>query len=125
MADHHDARDGSRRTTYRHLLGRPLSAGNAGAMQWGEPYRELHRRAWGEVRRVLVPDGLFILNAKDHVRGGAPVPVVGWHLETLAGLGFEEVERHEVPTPGNRYGANRSARVAHEVVAVLRRQGVG
>jgi tRNA G10 N-methylase Trm11 len=45
MADHHDARDGSRRTTYRHLLGRPLSAGNAGAMQWGEPYQDLHRQA--------------------------------------------------------------------------------
>ena len=36
MADHHEARDASPRHTYRHVLGRPLTPGNSGALQWGE-----------------------------------------------------------------------------------------
>src|SRR5690606_19530624 len=48
MADHHEARDASRRNTYRHALGRPLHPDNAGAMQWGEAYRQLHITAWTE-----------------------------------------------------------------------------
>lgn len=37
MADHHEARDGSYRRTYRHVLGRPLNPNNSGGMQWGGP----------------------------------------------------------------------------------------
>ena len=44
MADHHEARDPSVRHTYRHRLGRPLSEGSAGALQWGPAYREFHER---------------------------------------------------------------------------------
>src|SRR3990167_7947475 len=55
MADHHDAKDGSPRHTYRHYLGRPLSPHNSGAMQWGREYRAFHRRAWAEAARVLKP----------------------------------------------------------------------
>ena len=36
MADHHNAKDGRRRITYTHNLGRTLTPGNSGAMQWGE-----------------------------------------------------------------------------------------
>jgi hypothetical protein len=43
MTDHHNAKDGSRRITYTHNLGRTLTPGNSGAMQWGEDYRQLHR----------------------------------------------------------------------------------
>src|SRR5690606_20149612 len=43
MADHHDARDSSRRYTYRHMLGRPLHPANTGKLQWGEAYQEAHR----------------------------------------------------------------------------------
>jgi hypothetical protein len=47
MADHHEARDISPRHTYRHVLGRPRTPGNSGALQWGdgiagEEYRALH-----------------------------------------------------------------------------------
>lgn len=35
MADHHNARDGSKRNTYTHCLGRRLTDGNTGQMQWG------------------------------------------------------------------------------------------
>jgi len=42
MADHHKARDASRRNTYRHALGRTLHPANSGAMQWGDDYRAFH-----------------------------------------------------------------------------------
>lgn len=93
------------RRTYRKFLGRPLSDGNGGAMQWAEPrlldwyahpnplrngdaYRDLHEKAWREVLRVLRPGGVFVLNVKDHVRDGEIQQVVRWHGETLLRLGF-------------------------------------
>lgn len=121
LADHHEAKDGSYRRTYRHLLGRPLTAGSAGAMQWGDAYRDLHRRAWRELHRVLVPGGLVLLNVKNHVRRGQEVRVVEWHLQHLVGHGFDLVEEMSVSTAGSRYGANRDLRIGHEVIAVLRR----
>jgi SAM-dependent methyltransferase len=121
MADHHNARDGSTRITYTHKLGRPLTPGNSGAMQWGEPYRELHVRAWGEVRRVLRPDGLLLLNVSNHIRKGAEVPVVEWHAETLVGLGFIVKDDVLVPTARMRFGANGAARVGCEHIIVARR----
>lgn len=35
MADHHKAKDGSKRLTYTHCLGHDLHDGNTGVMQWG------------------------------------------------------------------------------------------
>lgn len=35
MADHHNARDGSKRNTYTHAIGRQLHKENTGKMQWG------------------------------------------------------------------------------------------
>src|SRR5690606_1661815 len=70
MADHRNARDGSRRYTYRHALGRPLHPANTGQMQWGEAYREAHRRIWAECIRVLRSGGVFVVNVKNHIRRG-------------------------------------------------------
>ncbi len=121
MADHHNARDGPRRITYRHSLGRPLTPGNSGAMQWGEPYRKLHRRAWEEVRRVLTPGGLIVVNVSDHIRKGAIVPVAAWHLDTIGGLGFRPERVLEIPTRRMRFGANHATRLTSEVVIVARK----
>ena len=53
MADHHDAKDDSRRITYRHCYGKELQENNAGMLQWTDStYKVLHRRAWLEARRV-------------------------------------------------------------------------
>jgi len=120
LADHHNARDGSVRHSYTHDLGRPLHQGNSGMLQWGEPYRLLHLTAWSEAVRVLRTGGTFILNISDHVRKGVVQPVTDWHLGTLVDLGLALIERHEVPTPRLRYGANAGARVEFETVAVLR-----
>ena len=62
MADHHEARDGSYRRTYRHLLDRSLHPANSGGMQWGDDYRALHIAVWREVSRVLTLTGVFLLN---------------------------------------------------------------
>ncbi len=145
MADHHEARekckicngtgiygalvcekcDGKgrrtyKRNTYRHVLGRPLTEGNSGMMQWGDEYRALHEQVWQEVARVLKPGGLFILNVSDHIRKKRVVQVAQWHLDTCLALGFEHDHSIEVKTPRNRYGENRDLRVDHEMIFVLK-----
>ncbi|MBF6556971.1 MAG: hypothetical protein IVW52_12535 [Acidimicrobiales bacterium] len=127
LADHHEAKDGSRRHSYTHDLGRPLHPQNAGAMQWskgkaGDAYRGLHRSAWSEAVRVLRPGGQFVLNVSDHVRKGEVQPVTAWHLDALIALGLILTEVHEIPTPRLRYGANARARVGFETIAVLRKR---
>ena len=123
MADHHEARDGSTRHTYRHALGRPLHPDNSGAMPWGEPYRDFHIAAWTEARRVLQHGGLFLLNVKDFYRRGQLVEVTGWHVERLQALGFRLVEWRKVNCPGQRHGANGALRVDFENVIGMRKDG--
>lgn len=118
MADHHEARDGSRRHTYRHTLGRRLHEANTGAMQWGPAYREFHEAIWRECHRLLRPGGVLVVNVKDHVRAGRIVPVTAWHAECIEALGFHHVTTHKVPTPGQRHGANGNARLPYESVLV-------
>lgn len=110
MADHHEAKDGSYRRTYRHLLGRPLSDGNSGGMQWGEEYRRLHREVYAAVTPLVRDGGRFFLNIKDHVRKGEVVPVADFHRQTLTDLGWVEYGWSKVATPGYRFGANSNNR---------------
>ena len=119
MADHHNARDASRRITYRHKLGRALHPENTGAMQWGAAYRHKHLAIYRECLRVLKPGGLFVLNVSDHIRGGRRVYVSKWHLDALRGLGMRLRGCHAIKTPRNRFGANARARCAAEYVFVL------
>lgn len=111
----------SRRNTYRHALGRPLTEGSGAGLQWGDAYRDFHWEAWEEAKRVLRPGGLFVLNISDHIRGGERQRVAQWHMETLVALGFQGVDCRRVETPRNRQGANGHARVPYEVVALFRR----
>lgn len=121
MADHHEARDDSRRNTYRHAIGRPLSVGSSAVLQWGDEYRVFHEKAWREALRVLKPGGYFLLNCKDHIRGGVRQYVTEWHVLTLVGLGCEVVEGQRVKCPGNRQGANGALRIDHESLCLLRK----
>lgn len=113
MADHHEAADASRRHTYRHTLGRTLHSDNSGQMQWGEAYRDFHQQAWLEVRRVLRPGGRFVLNVKDHIRGGKLQPVTGWHAMCCVALGFELRNIVAHAAPAMRHGANADARAGN------------
>lgn len=123
MADHHDARDDSRRNTYRHILGRPLSQGSSAGMQWGAEYRIFHMRAWAEVNRVLKSGGTFWLNLKDHIRDGERQLVTEWHIHALLNSNFFSFHLEEwstIPLKGNRFGANRQ-RIPYESLLKFRR----
>lgn len=118
MADHHEARDGSYRRTYKHTLGRDLTDGNGGAMQWGDAYRHLHAEVWAAVVPLIRPGGRFVLNCRDHQRANERVRVTAWHVAELVALGLELVTADEVDTLGYRFGANTTVRYP-EVVAVF------
>lgn len=113
MADHHNAKDGSRRTTYRHMLNRPLSEESSAGMQWGARYKEFHIKAWIECYRVA-KEG-FVLNIKNHIRSGEEIDVVKWHVDTLTGIGFAVYSVYEIQCGGNTFGANRQ-RVENEYI---------
>ena len=84
-------------------------------------YRALHVAVWTECRRVLKPGGIFVLNVKDHIRGGVLQEVTNWHAVTLLMLGFVCTRRVHVPCPGQRHGANGHLRVDYESVLQFRR----
>lgn len=113
--------DGTDRITYTAKLGKPLNPDNAGSLQWGAKYRDFHARAWSEATRVARSDGFFILNMKDHVRGGRIVPVTEWHYECLTGFGWEILGAKKVESPGMRRGQNHELRVSHETVTLFGR----
>ena len=104
---------------YRAMMGRRLHPDNSGAMGWGDKYRDFHVKAWTEARRVLQPGGAFVINIKDHIRGGVVQPVTEWHVETLQGLGFIEREHRRINTPSMRYGRNSELRVEYESVILF------
>lgn len=108
----------SRRNTYRHRLGRPLSENNGGGMQWGSEYRELHRAIWAESMRVLSPGGVFVVNCSNHIRLGQLVDVCQWHVDVLVDLGLQVKQVVEVETRRQRHGANNHLRVAGEQIIV-------
>lgn len=108
MADHHDARDSSKRYTYKHTLGRDLSPNNSGALQWGHEYREFHRRAWLLVWRVLKPGGKFVVNVKDHPRGRMLQGVPAWHRVAIKARGFKLMAEVQVPVKGMGHGENQA-----------------
>ena len=116
MADHHEAKDGSYRRTYRHLLGRPLAPQSTGSLQWGSTYRVIHTVIWLEAYRVLRPGGTFVLDIKDHIRNLQRAHVSDWHFRYLRGLGLrlDEVVRPELP--GFLYGENRELRLPERVL---------
>ena len=105
-----------RRITYRHRLGRDLSAGSAAELQWGSAYRRFHIVAWQEALRVTRPGGLFVLNIKDHVRGGKLQRVPEWHVQTLQALGARLYRAQPIATAGMGFGANRDSRSDFELV---------
>jgi SAM-dependent methyltransferase len=121
MADHHNAKDGSRRHTYTHCLGHQLHDGNTGKMQWGDDYKKKHIRVYKECHRVLKRDGIFIINISDHIRKGIQVPVSRWHASILKKIGFILLERKAVETPRLRHGENHQARVKRENIFIFKK----
>lgn len=121
MADHFNAKDDSRRITYKHYLGRPLNERNSGRMQWGMKYRAIHTDVYHECARVLRDDGLFVLNMSNHIRKGEIVDVTGWHIHCLTELGFGVLEHRKIDTPRMGFGQNGKLRVPYESIIVFRK----
>ena len=119
MADCHNAKDGSKRNTYTHCLGRKLHENNSGKMQWGKQYMELHEMAWNECFRVLRVGGIFVLNFKNHIRNGVEIDAFSWHVSTIIKTGFSVREIVRVDCDGNGFGANRDARTGYEFVVMF------
>lgn len=121
MADSHVAKDGSKRLTYTHQLGRQLTEGNSGGMQWGKAYRAFHVKAWRAVCRLLEPGGWFLLNVKNHIRGGQEVDVTGFHKEVLDTY-CEHQFTIEVAVQGMGFGQHQHThKIGHESVLVYRK----
>ncbi len=121
MADNHHAKDKSKRNTYTHTLGRKLSKNNSGQMQWGDEYKMLHEQVYSECLRVLKPNGIMLINMKNHIRNGSEVDVNKWHIECLIKLGFDYINTVEVPLKGNGFGANGKIRTGVEYINVFRK----
>lgn len=119
LADSHNAADAHLRRSYTHDLGRALHEDNSGAMQWGPEYRAFHEDAWAEAVRVLRPGGRFVLNIKDHIRGGRWQDVAGWHIGALVDLGLTVAAVRPVVTGHLRQGANAELRVGAELVVAF------
>jgi len=119
MADHHNAKDKSKRNTYTHTLGHKLHNQNSGKLQWGDQYKKFHEEAWKECYRVLKKDGIFILNISNHIRNGNEIFVSEWHLEFLEKLGLKLIRHILVGTPRNRNGKHSNLRVLFENIYVL------
>lgn len=115
MSDHHDAKDDSRRITYRHTLGRPLHENNSGRLNWGKKYRDFHLHAWALLTDIN-PIHDFMLNIKDHIRKGERQYVTEFHVQTLRDLGWALLESEFIEAPGIRDGANHNIRVNGEMM---------
>jgi hypothetical protein len=109
-------RDVYKRRTYASELARELHPDNGGALQWGPKYKVFHVAAWTEARRVLQPSGVFVLNIKDHIRGGVRQHVTDWHIKALEDQGFRWTDHVKIDCPGMRFGRNGNARVDYESV---------
>jgi DNA modification methylase len=124
MADHFDAKDNSKRITYRHILGRPLNQHNTGRMQWGNVYRDKHIEIYRECKRVLKPHGLLIINMSDHIRKGTVVPVTDWHKNTILDLEFSLIKELKIETQRMGFGRNNNLRVNYESILVFEKTTV-
>ena len=122
MADHHNAKDGSKRNTYTHCLGRQLTDGNTGKMQWGIEYMEKHERIYANLARLVKPNGKFVLNVKNHIRRGIEIDVTAFHISALEQAGFTVVEKRMIKTPSLKFGANANKRVENECIILLTKQ---
>jgi hypothetical protein len=124
LADHHDARDGSRRRSYTHDYGQALEDNNSGTLHWGPDYWRFHALAYSLMLRNLTPGGLLLLDVSDFHARKALVSATEWHRGAAMGVGFVHGGR-DVPvvTPRLRGVGNAAtaARAPHETILRLRR----
>ena len=121
MADHHEAKDSSKRKGYRFSLGRELSDGSAAGLQWGDEYQKLHSRAIEEMVRVVRPGGLVVVDMSNHQRDWKIAYVTDWWVAELLAQGLHLEQVAVVRTQRMRFGTNSEARVPTEHIIVTRK----
>ena len=121
MADHHIAKDNSKRNTYTRTLGRQLSDGNTGKLQWGEEYRNKHIDIYKECYRILKTSGIFIINISNHIRKGEEIDVCGWTKQQINDIGFVLVDEIKINTPRLKFGANSNIRCKNEYIYIFKK----
>lgn len=128
MADSHNAKDKSKRITYKHKLGRDPNPDSSGTLHFGLKYQQFHQFAWAEVARVIKRPssfqrgGLFLCNVSDFIRNGERVDVTNWHIQAICAAGFDYQAEHRIETKRMGFGSNSKARVAYEVILEFRRK---
>lgn len=122
MADHHNAKDGSRRNTYTHCLGHALDSENTGKMQWGDEYRRKHEAIYATICKLVKKGGLFVLNVSNHIRKGVEVDVCKWHKTQVEDNGYVLESDIAIATNRLRFGANSDRRCQCEHVYIFRRE---
>ena len=122
MADHHNAKDGSKRNTYTHCIGHQLNDGNTGKMHYGEKYKEKHKRIYQNICRMLKKDGIFILNVKNFIKKGKEIDVTQFHIDLLGEFGLIVDGCIQIPVNSNGFGANGKIRVDHEWIIILKKE---
>ena len=123
MADHHIAKDGSKRNTYTHCIGRQLSDGNTGKMQWGAEYMEKHERIYNHLASLVKNGGLFVCNVKNHIRKGIEIDVKSFHEKAIIESGFAKTDEIFMETKGNCFGTNADKRTNGEYILVFVKNG--
>jgi hypothetical protein len=121
MADSFNARDNSRRITYKHLLGRDLTPGSGARLQWGNAYREWASRVLDEMIRVTEEGGLVCINISNHIRNFKEQPVSEWWRDKMIASGLKLEKSIPIRTSRMRFGENNAARVKNEWLFVMRK----
>lgn len=114
-------KSGRKYITYMHYLGRKLTDGNTGSLQWGDNYKSKHINIYKELYRVLKNDGLLIINIGNHIRKGKEIDVCEWTKEVLIDIGFYLNEEIKVETQKMRYGSNNKLRIPYEYIFVFKK----
>jgi len=120
MADQFVSKDGTRRMTYYHTLGRRLHENSAAGMQWGDQYTKTMTSILIQCKRVCRSEGLIIINVSDHIRNREIIPVVQWYRDAMHDLGYKLLDDIKIETQRMRFGANHKLRVDFEHILVFR-----
>lgn len=120
MTDHHNAKDGSKRHSYKHYLGRDPSKGSSATLGWGKKWRQFHREGFRLMSRVVKKNGLIIIDSKNCYKKGELVMVNEWTIRTLAKMGFPLLQVRPVFTRGLTHGKNYEDRTDRHLIIVVR-----
>lgn len=126
FSDHHDAKDGSERHSYRHYLGRMPTAGSTVTLPYGRAYCEAHASIVRAAEHMVRPGGLVLWNVSNFYRGPELVGVIEFHrgLWLAQGYTHDGPDRKVVTKRHTGNGATATQRrAAHEVVMRFRKPG--